>query len=89
MTKVMGEGSLTKCAGCWSYLSEQRNPSLQILYMFFITGSIGTFMACGYDLLDATDLAPIHKQYVHKDNAGHWRITSWKAVHSRTNNLLN
>ncbi|KAG0265332.1 hypothetical protein BGZ95_003363 [Linnemannia exigua] len=64
MTKVLGEGSLTKFAGCWSYLSEQRNPSLQLLYMFFITGSIGTFMACGYDLLDATDLALIHKQFV-------------------------
>ncbi|KAG9324311.1 hypothetical protein KVV02_004600 [Mortierella alpina] len=62
MSKVMGEGSLTKCHGCWSYLSEQRNPSLQLLYLFFITGSIAVFMSCGYDLLDYTTLSPIHKQ---------------------------
>ncbi|KAF9929175.1 hypothetical protein FBU30_001788 [Linnemannia zychae] len=60
----MGERSLVKCTGCWSYLAEQRNPALQILYLFFITGSIGTFMACGYDLLDATDLASYHKQII-------------------------
>ncbi|KAG0341765.1 hypothetical protein BG005_002879 [Podila minutissima] len=64
MSKVMGERTLTKCHGCWSYLSEQRNPSLQILYLFFITGSIGTFLVCGYDLLPATSLSPIHQNFI-------------------------
>ncbi|KAG0083862.1 palmitoyltransferase swf1 [Podila epicladia] len=64
MSKVMGERTLTKCHGCWSYLSEQRNPSLQILYLFFISGSIGTFLVCGYDLLPATSLSPIHQNFI-------------------------
>ncbi|KAI1318436.1 hypothetical protein EDD11_006520 [Mortierella claussenii] len=64
VTKVCGQGSLSKCNGCWSYIAEQRNPLLQILYLFFITGSISIFMSCGYDLLDATTLSPVHKQFI-------------------------
>ncbi|KAF9583644.1 hypothetical protein BGW38_008955 [Lunasporangiospora selenospora] len=64
LRKVCGEGSSTKCSGCWAYLSNQRNPFLQILYLFFITGSIGTFLYSGYDLLDATSLPSFHKKIV-------------------------
>ncbi|KAF9430447.1 hypothetical protein BGZ94_006795 [Podila epigama] len=64
MSKVFGESSLSKCNVCWLYLSEKRNPSLQILYLFFITGSIGTFLNCGYDLLPATSLSPIHQTVI-------------------------
>ncbi|KAG0336135.1 hypothetical protein BG004_008181 [Podila humilis] len=61
---ILGERSLTKCHGCWSYVSEQRNPSLQVLYLFFITGSIGTFLYCGYELLPATRLSPVHTNVI-------------------------
>ncbi|GJJ75704.1 palmitoyltransferase ZDHHC4 [Entomortierella parvispora] len=64
ITKICGQNSLSKFGGCWSYLSEQRNPSLQLLYLFFITGCIGVFLYCGYDLLAETNLHWIHHDVI-------------------------
>ncbi|KAF9971943.1 palmitoyltransferase swf1 [Actinomortierella ambigua] len=63
-SKICGNGVMNRFNGCWSYLSEQRNPTLQILYLFFITGSIGIFMNFGYELLPATNLPWYHEQII-------------------------
>ncbi|KAG0231071.1 putative palmitoyltransferase zdhhc4 [Actinomortierella wolfii] len=64
VTKVCGRGTMSRFNSCWSYLSEQRNPTLQILYLFFITGSIGVFMNVGYELLPETSLPWYHHQII-------------------------